>query len=391
MSVSRPIALPSRNAEDGCGKRIQKKRLMQSATKKLSSLLVGFALVIVVVCLYLTREFMVPVALAGLLAFLLAPIDKALQRLGLARTLSVGLVTLISISLIIIIAWGIAGQIKEFAEQLPTYKGNIKKRVEDLQWDGKGTALGKARATVEEVIGEVSTNIPSKKSASSPVPVTVQTGKTQTLLSMISPVLGTMFNVLLVIVLVVFMLLEREELRVRVICSMGEKRKSEAAKALDEAGRLVGRYLVTQSIVNACVATTIGVALFLLNVPYALLWGFTIFILRFIPYIGIWIAGTLPLVVSLATSSNWTQPLEVVGVFVVFEPLVGMVLEPVLFGRTIGISKLAMLISIAFWTWLWGPVGLLLATPLTACLAVIAKYIPELKFIAVLLSDKPVT
>jgi predicted PurR-regulated permease PerM len=190
---------------------------------------------------------------------------------------------------------------------------------------------------------------------------------------------------------VVFMLLEREELRTRLIRSMGEKRKDAASKALDEAGRLVTRYLIAQSVVNICVATVIGLALFILGVPYALLWAFTIAMLRFIPYIGIWIAATLPLVVSLATSTNWFQPLAVVGAFVIFEPLVGMVLEPILFGRTIGISKLAMLISITFWTWMWGPVGLLLATPLTACLIVIAKHVPDLNFLAVLLSDDPVT
>ena len=362
---------------------------MPIASEKASPFLVGLVLAAVFFCLYFAREFMVPVALAGFLAFLLAPLDKTLQRMGLAHSLSVGLVTVFSISVIAIIASGIAGQVKEFAKQLPTYKGNIKKRVEDLRWDGKGTALAKARDTVEEVIGEVATNTPSTKSASLPVPVTVQTGRTQTLLSLVSPILGALFNILLVGVLVVFMLLERTELRARVICALSERRKSAVGQALDEAGQLVGRYLVAQSVVNACVATIIGVALFFLGVPYALLWGFTIFVLRFIPYIGIWIAATLPLVVSLATSSNWFQPLTVIGIFAVFEPLVGLVLEPMLFGHTIGISKLAMLISIAFWTWLWGPVGLLLATPLTACLAVIAKYIPELKFIAVLLSDKP--
>ena len=363
---------------------------MQTASQRTSSFLVPLALVVVVVCLYFTREVMIPVALAGLIAFLLAPLDKALQRLGLLRGLSVALVTLLSLSIIVIVTWGIAGQVKEFAGQLPTYKGTIKKRIEDLRWDGKGTALAKARDTVEEVIGEVTTNAPTKKSTSSPVPVTVESGKAQTLLSVISPVLGALFNFLMVVVLVVFMLLEREELRDRLIRSLGDKRKDVASNALDEAGQLVGKYLIAQLMVNVCVATTIGLALFLLGVPYALLWGFTIVILRFIPYIGIWIAATLPLAVSLATSPTWSQPLAVVGTFAIFEPLVGMVLEPILFGRTIGISKLAMLISIAFWTWLWGPVGLLLATPLTACLAVISKYVPDLKFMAILLSDEPV-
>ena len=364
---------------------------MQGATQTLSSLLVLLGLVVFVACLYLARAVMVPVALAGLLAFLLAPIDNVLQRLGLARGLSVGLITLVSLSLVVIITWGIAGEVKEFAQQLPTYKGNIKKRVDDLRWDGKGTILAKARDAVEEIIGEVTTNTPSEKPVSSPIPVMVQADKTQTLLAVISPILGTLFGVLLVIVLVVFMLLERKELRARVIHSLSDKRKGAANQAFDEAGRLIGRYLGAQLVMNACLATTIGVALFFLGVPYALLWGFTILALRFIPYIGIWIAAAFPLVVSLATSSNWIQPLAVIGIFGVFEPLAGMVLEPILFGRTIGISKLAMLISIAFWTWLWGPVGLLLATPLTACLVVTAKYIPELRFIAVLLSDKPVT
>ncbi len=363
---------------------------MQIVSRKLSSLIILAALVLVVVCLSLAREVAVPIALAVLITFLLAPVDKAFQRVGLPRSLSVVLVMFLALSLIVVIAWGITGQVKEFADKLPTYKGNIKKRVEDLRWDGKGTALAKARDTVEEVIGDVTTNTPPKKSGAQPVPVTVQNDTAHSLLSIVSPVLGSLFNILLVIVLVVFMLLERDEFHARMIQSMGDKRGSSASKALDEAGQLVGQYLVAQSVVNACVATTIGVSLFFLGVPYALLWGFSIAILRFIPYIGIWIAATLPLSVSLATSPNWTQPLAIIGIFVVFEPLVGMILEPIFFGRTIGISKLAMLISIAFWAWLWGPIGLLLATPLTACLAVIAKYVPELKFIAVFLSDKPV-
>ena len=133
----------------------------------------------------------------------------------------------------------------------------------------------------------------------------------------------------------------------------------------------------------------IGLGLFLLGVPYALLWGVLIIILRFVPYIGIWIAALLPFAVSLATSSNWWQPLSVIAMFAVLETVAAMVIEPMLFSQSAGTSKLAMLIAIAFWTWLWGPVGLLLATPLTACLAVVAKYVPQLEFIAVLLGDKP--
>jgi predicted PurR-regulated permease PerM len=339
------------------------------------------------------REVVVPVALAGLFTFLLSPVDKALQKRGMARGLSVGLITTVSLLLVGAIAWVVAEQVTDFAGQLPMYKGNIRKRIDDLRWDGKGTALAKASDTVKELAGEVATNSASTNAQATPapVPVTVQRGTTQTALSVLTPVMETLFNILLIIVLVLFMLLEREELRIRLILSMGEKRRGVTTKALDDAGQLIRRYLIAQSMVNACVATVIGIALFVLGVPYALLWAFTIAMLRFIPYVGIWIAGTLPLLVSLATSTNWFQPFAVVGAFVIFEPLVGMVLEPILFGRTIGISKLAMLISITFWTWMLGPVGLLLATPLTACLLVIARLVPDLNFLAVLLSDEPVS
>jgi predicted PurR-regulated permease PerM len=364
---------------------------MPIASLKPSSFLAPAILLIVLLCLYVAREIVVPVALAALFAFLLTPVDKFLQKHGIPRGLAVGVITVSSFVVVGAIAWIVTAQVTDFAGELPTYKGNIKKRIEDMRWDGKGGALAKARDTVEEVVGEVATNTPSKKDATTPVPVTIQSGTTQTVLSVLSPVLGTLFNILLVVVLVLFVLLEREELRTRLIHAMGESRKGVASKALDEAGHLVRRYLIAQSIVNICVATVIGLALFVLGVPYALLWAFTIAMLRFIPYIGIWIAATLPLLVSLATSTNWFQPLAVVGAFVIFEPLVGMVLEPILFGHTIGISKLAMLISITFWTWMWGPVGLLLATPLTACLFVIAKHLPDLHFLAVLLSDEPVS
>jgi hypothetical protein len=206
---------------------------------------------------------------------------------------------------------------------------------------------------------------------------------------MVRPLLESLFYILLVAILVIFMLLERDELRNRAIRLLGYGRLSLTTQALDEAGQRVSRYLFAQFIVNVCLGVTIGLGLFLLGVPYALLWGFLIIILRFVPYIGIWIAAILPFAVSLATSSNWWQPLSVIALFAVLEPVVAMVIEPMLFSQSAGTSKLAMLISIAFWTWLWGPVGLLLATPLTACLAVVAKHVPQLEFIAVLLGDEP--
>ena len=248
----------------------------------------------------------------------------------------------------------------------------------------------KSAPTFEQLIGDVKTNAPPAEQVSKPVLVTVQGGRFSSgVWQLVLPLLESVFKILLVVMLVIFMLLERDELRNRVIRLLGYGRLSLTTTALDEAGHRVSRYLLTQAIINASMGLVIGLGLFLLGVPYALLWGVLIVILRFVPYIGIWIAALLPFAVSLATSSNWWQPLSVLGMFAVFETVAAMVIEPMLFSQSAGTSKLAILIAIAFWTWLWGPVGLLLATPLTACLTVVAKNVPQLEFIAVLLGDEP--
>jgi len=356
---------------------------------KLSPLVMVGTLVLIVASLYWARAVLMPVALSLLLTFLLSPIDSVLQRLGLGRVVSVTFLAVLTFSVIGVIGWVISVEVKEFANDLPGYQGNIKKRVEDLQV-GEGTALDKIRATLEHLIGDVNPNAPPAEQVPKPVLVTVQGGLFSSgVWQWILPLLESVFHILLVVMLVIFMLLERYELRNRVIRLLGYGRLSLTTTALDEAGHRVSRYLLTQAIINGGMGVVIGLGLFLLGVPYALLWGALIVILRFVPYIGIWIAALLPFAVSLATSSNWWQPLSVLGMFAVFETVAAMVIEPMLFSQSAGTSKLAMLIAIAFWIWLWGPVGLLLATPLTACLAVVAKYVPQLEFIAVLFGDQP--
>jgi predicted PurR-regulated permease PerM/CheY-like chemotaxis protein len=359
---------------------------------KCSPLVVLGTLVLIVASMYWARPVLIPVALAILLAFLLSPVDSALQRLGLGRIVSVALLAVLTFSLIGVIGWVISVQAKEIANNLPSYQSNIRKRIEDLQV-GQGTTVDKIRLAFEQLIGNVPTNAPSAEQARQPVLVTVQGGRFTSgmwqLSPMVRPLLESLFYILLVAILVIFMLLERDELRNRTIRLLGYGRLSLTSQALDEAGQRVSRYLFVQFIVNACLGVVIGLGLFLLGVPYALLWGFLIILLRFVPYIGIWIAAILPFAVSLATSANWWQPLSVLALFAVLEPVVALVIEPMLFSKSAGTSKLAMLVAIAFWTWLWGPVGLLLATPLTACLAVVAKHVPQLEFIAVLLGDEP--
>jgi predicted PurR-regulated permease PerM len=346
-------------------------------------------LLLIIASLYWARTVLVPVALAMLLTLLLSPGDRALQRLGLGRAVSVTLLAVLVFSVIGGMAWAISLQMKGFANDLPGYQGNIRRRLADMQV-GKGTPLDKVRATFDQLIGDSDTNAPPAEQVSKPVLVTVQGGRFSSgLWQMVRPLLESVFRILLVSILVIFMLLERDELRNRVIRLLGYGRLSLTTQALDEAGKRVSRYLSTQFIVNAGLGAAIGLGLFLLGVPYALLWGCMIVILRFIPYLGSWVTALLAFAISLATSPNWWQPVSVLALFAVLESVVALVIEPMLFSQNAGTSKLVLLIAMAFWTWLWGPVGLLLATPLTACLAVVAKYVPQLEFIAVLFGDEP--
>jgi hypothetical protein len=192
-----------------------------------------------------------------------------------------------------------------------------------------------------------------------------------------------------VTVLMIFMLLERRELRDRVILLIGYRRMTATTKALDEAGARISRYLLMQSIINGSFGAAVGLGLFLIGVPYAVIWGSLAAALRFIPYVGSSVAAVLALALSLAVFPGWLQPALVVGLFLVLD-LVIMVVEPWLYGQSAGVSQVALLIAVIFWTWLWGPVGLLLATPLTVCLIVLGKHLPALGFIVVLMGDRPV-
>ncbi len=161
-------------------------------------------------------------------------------------------------------------------------------------------------------------------------------------------------------------------------------------KALDEASRLIARYLFMQTLVNVCEGVLFGVGLWLIGVPYATLWGFLLAVLRFIPYVGVWAAVSMPVLLSLAIFSGWQQIAEVLGVFLALELSVAMVLEPIIYSRGIGVSKIARLVALAYWTWLWGPIGLILGTPMTVCLVVLSKYVSELQLVAAMLGDAPV-
>jgi predicted PurR-regulated permease PerM len=343
--------------------------------------------VLVAVILYFGRAVLIPLALAGLLAFLLSPLVDTLQRWRVGRFTSVLIVVVVLFSLLAGFAWTLAVQVASLGEELPKYRGNIRAKIADLRGARRDTAIDKLEKEARDVLGEIQKDDQPSGERRQPVPVTIQDPFLRRRLPILLEVLASAG---LVIVLVVFMLVRREELRNRIIRLAGYGRLPAATRALDEAAQRVSRYLLTQSMVNGGFGAAVGLGLFFIGLPYAFLWGFLAACLRFIPYVGTWMAALLPITLSLAVFQGWPRPLLVVALFLVLEPFIYLVLEPLVYGQSAGVSEIALLVAVAFWTWIWGPVGLIMAVPLTVCLVVFAKHVPALEFIIVLMGDEPV-
>jgi predicted PurR-regulated permease PerM len=342
------------------------------------------AVVLVTAVLYAARAVLVPVALAVLLAFLLNPVVAALDRL-VGRGLAVLLVVVLAFSALGGIGWVLWWEGTSLAHELPKYRLNILRRVDQLRGATKGGAYERLTRTAKDVMSEID----GEAEPRARVVVGERGGWLGSRVpSAIAPVMETLAVAALVVALVVFMLARREEMRARVISLAGGHRLPIATKAIDEAFDRIGTYLLSLSVINASLGVAVGIGLGLIGVPYAVLWGFLTAILRFIPYVGVWVAAVPAVALSLAVFSGWAEPLLVIALFAVLEPCVAFVVEPLVYGQRIGVSDVGFLVAVAFWTWLWGPVGLLLAAPLTACLVVVGKHVPELEFLAVLLGEE---
>jgi len=359
---------------------------------KLPSLFILPTLVLVIASLYLAQAIFVPIALSILLTFLLSPVAGALERIGLGRIPSVILIVLFVFSVLAAVGWLITLQLTSVANELPTYRNNIRQKIADIRVVGKGGALEKVQETADEVKEQFQKSEPTT-AQSKPREVVVQADESSTFWPLplqIAPMFERLASGGLAIVLVIFMLIQREDLRNRLIRLVGYGRLTITTKALEEAGQRISRYLLMQSMINTFFGIAVGIALFLIGLPYALLWGFLAAVLRFIPYVGPFAATILPSALGMAVFQGWMWPILVIGIIVALELINNMVLEPLLYGESAGVSEVGLLIAVAFWTWLWGPVGLILATPLTVCVVVISKYVPQMDFIGVLMSDEPV-
>lgn len=345
--------------------------------------------VLIVAVLYWAQAVLVPLAIAVLLTFLLAPAVAVFERL-VRRPAAIAVIVLLAFSVLAGASWAVARQLSALAESLPSYRENIRAKVVDLQNAGRGGSVEKVQRTLEEIQQDLED--PGTPSGGRGEPVVVTSQQVSSLWGFppwVGPLIEPLSTASLVLVMVIFMLMERQDLRDRLIGVVGSGHVTLTTRAFDEAGTRVSRYLLMQTLVNLTYGVAVAIGLYLLGVPYATLWGSLGAILRFIPYVGPLIAAGTPILISLAALPGWERPLYVIGLFVAIELFTNFVLETLLYAGAAGVSQVALLVAVAFWTWLWGPIGLLLATPLTVCLVVIGKHVPGLEFVATLMADTP--
>ncbi len=348
------------------------------------------SLVVVVGILYLLRDIFIPLALAILLTFLLAPVATRLERRGLNRIAAAVCSVVLAVLAVGAMGYTFSGQLADLAGKLPQYRATISKKLDAIRRLETGP-FSRATATISGLLDEMegrgaAAPIPAAPRESSPSSQTANTF--EFVRNLLGQVIATLGTGAIVFVCVLFFLIDRSDISDRLIALTGRHRYHTTTQALKDAGKRVSRYLLMQLIVNVTYGIPIAVGLFFIGVPNAGFWGLLCAILRFIPYLGPIVGAALPLLVSFAAFEGWTRPLLTLALFLVVEVVSNNLIEPWLYASSTGLSKTAIVLSAVFWAWLWGGIGLLLATPLTVCLAVMGKYIPQLAFLDVLLGSR---
>jgi predicted PurR-regulated permease PerM len=358
---------------------------------------------IVVAALYLTREILVPIALAVLLSFVLAPFVRLLQRWRLPRAVAVVVAVLGALAVVICLGAMVAVQVNQLARDLPRYQTTLGDKIHNLRdVMGKTSLLKNASGVLNDLTRELekpdldkpATPAVLTPSATPTKPISVEVhqpppGASETLVAVLQPLVTPLTTTGIVLLFVLFFLFQREDLRNRFIRLAGSGDIEKTTAAMDDAGQRLGKLFITQLILNAAFGGIIGSGLALIGVPSAPLWGLIAMVLRFVPYIGALMAAVLPLTLAAAVGDDWTMVLWTAALFVVVETLMGQVIEPFIYGHSAGLSPVAIVVSAAFWTWLWGPLGLLMSTPLTLCLVVVARHVDRLQFLDIMLGDQP--
>ncbi len=374
---------------------IMTNRLLRDAVPLFSVLAAVLLILGIGAIFFLGKEVLVHLALAILLSFALSPIVSWLMRRGLPKSIAVAGAVLSALGLISVITWVAYRQSALLAAQIPSYEPTIRAKLNFLSdpltassvFSRAGDILFRV-LTDFNLIGAAP--VTENGAAIATVRVDDASHGLEAVLHFLEPLLHPVATLLVVLLLAAFMLAQREDLRNRFIRLAGTDDIQTTTNALDDAARRVGRMLLTQLAVNASFGLVIGAGLWLIGLPSPFLWGIFAGVMRFVPYVGAFIGLLPPLVVAFAADPSWWSFIATIGLFAVIEPLVGHVLEPLLYGHSSGMSPVAIIVAALIWAFLWGPIGLVLATPLTICLVVLGRHVPRLKFLDVLLGDKPV-
>ena len=365
--------------------------------------LASYALVIGI--LWVGQTVIMPIMFAALLAFLLSPAVRRLMRWRAPKVLAITVVVLAVFAVVGALGWVMGTQMLHLAEELPAYERNILQKVAALKSPATPPALERTSAMIKNLQREIQEHVPHPPSTSVDANGRKQPGEPEAvrvrveekaknsfelLGSTVETVAGPLAQTGVILVLFVAMLVGREDLRDRFIKVVSAGRINLATQALDDAARRVMRYLLMQLVVNAIYGVPVGIGLYLIGVPNAPLWGLLATLLRYIPFLGPWIAACFPVLLAIAVDPGWSMLVYTLALFLVMELVSNNVIEVWLYGAGTGISNLALLVAAVFWTALWGPVGLVLSTPLTVCLLVLGKHVPGLWFLSTLLGSEPV-
>jgi predicted PurR-regulated permease PerM len=363
--------------------------------------------VLIVVMLYFGREVLIPVVLALLLTFLLAPLVNWFRKIYLGRIPSVVLVVTLALGVLIAIGSVIGSQLRELATDLPHYALTIEAKVATVKQEtlgrlshvmniaeGPHKAVPSAPRPQAPVAFHQGTNQTGHSAQSEIVPTMPTAPQSvptpwQLIEQYISPLMSPLATIGIVFVVAVFALLQREDLRDRLIRLIGPDDIHQTTVAMDEAGRRLTRYFLTQLSINTVFGVVIGIGLYFIGVPKPILWGVISSVLRFIPYIGSFISALLPIALAAAVEPGWSMMLWTAAFYLIAEGVTGQVLEPLIYGQSSGLSPFSVIVAAIFWSWLWGPVGLFLSTPLTLCLAVMGRHVKGLEFLDIALGDRP--
>ncbi len=381
-------------------------RVPPAELPSLSGLLTLAIAVVVIAALYLARDLFVPITLAVLLSFVLAPFVRILRWAGLPRPPAALIAVVLALGVILAVGGVIGAQLATLAQDLPRYQTTIREKVDTVRALTIGRITGLLERIDELRTGGVAGTEPSRAGAgprapAQPAPNPASGGNGETaastsasspftmLGSFLSPVLSPIATLGIVLVIALFILLQQDDLRDRFIRLVGARDLHRTTVALNEAVRRLSRYFLMQLALNSAFGVFIAIGLYFIGLPSPILWGVLAGLLRFIPYVGAFIAAGLPLFVAAAVDPGWSMFVWTLALFMVTEPLMGQAVEPLVYGHSTGLTPVSVVIAAIFWTWLWGPIGLILATPLTLCLVVLGRHVDRLEFLDVILGDRP--